>query len=65
MKYAICPVILLPLILMGMMPFCLGGFLRVGLTIPIVAFCSQFPMYVENLPSFWYVAILFLIPGIC
>ena len=37
MKYAVCP-----LILIGMMPLCLGGILRVDLTIPIVAFCSQF-----------------------
>ena len=38
-KYAVCPLIVCPLILSGMMPFCLGGILRVDLTIPIVAFC--------------------------
>ena len=36
-KYAICP-----LVLIGMIPLCLGGISRVDLTIPIVAFCSQF-----------------------
>ena len=41
-KYAICPLIVCPLVLIGMMPLCLGGILRVDLTIPIVAFCSQF-----------------------
>ena len=41
-KYAVCPLIVCPLILIGMMPLCLGGILRVDLTIPIVAFCSQF-----------------------
>ena len=41
-KYAICPLIVWPFILIGMMPSCLGGILRVDLTIPIVAFCSQF-----------------------
>ena len=41
-KYAICPLIVWSLILIGMMPLCLGGILRVELTIPIVAFCSQF-----------------------
>ena len=52
MKQAVCPVIEWPLILIGMMPLCLGGILRVDLTIPIVAFCSQFWVYVRNLPSF-------------
>ena len=33
-------------------PLCLGGILRVDLTIPIVAFCSQFLVYVRSLPSF-------------
>ena len=42
MKYAICPLIVCPLIIIGIMPLCLGGILRVDLTIPIVAFCSQF-----------------------
>ena len=35
-KYAICVVISGPLILMGTTPLCLGGILRVGLTVPIV-----------------------------
>ena len=42
------------------MPSCLGGILSVDLTIPIVAFCLQFWVYVRNLPSFWNVAILSL-----
>ena len=29
-----------------------GGILSVELTIPIVAFCSQFLVYMRNLPSF-------------
>ena len=41
-KYAVCPLIVCPLILIGMMPLCQGGILRVELTIPIVAFCLQF-----------------------
>ena len=43
----------LPLILIGTMPLCLIGILSVDLTIPVVAFCSQFQVYVRNLPSFW------------
>ena len=34
--------IVCPLISIGTMPLCLGGILRVDLTIPIFAFCSQF-----------------------
>ena len=41
-KYATCPLIACPLILIGMTPLCLGGVLRVDLTALIVAFCSQF-----------------------
>ena len=52
MKHAICPVIKLLLILIGMIPLCLGGFLSVDLTIPIVDFCLQFQVSVKNLPSF-------------
>ena len=36
-KYAICFVISGPLILIGTTPLCLGGILRVDLTVPIVA----------------------------
>ena len=42
MKHAVYPVIELPLIWIGMMQLCLGGMLSGDLTIPIVAFCSQF-----------------------
>ena len=35
-KYAICVVISGPLILMGTTALCLGGILRVDLTVPIV-----------------------------
>ena len=52
MKQAVCPVIEWPLILIGMMLLCLGSILSVDLSIPIVAFCSQFQLYVRNLPSF-------------
>ena len=36
-KYAICILIMGPLILIGITPLCLGGILRVDLTVPIVA----------------------------
>ena len=52
MKHTVGPVIELPLILIGMMPSCLGGILSADFTIPIVAFCSQFQVYVRNLPFF-------------
>ena len=42
MKYAICSSIMGPLILIGTTPLCHGGILSVNLTVPIVAFCSQF-----------------------
>ena len=41
-----------PLILIGTTPLCHGGILSVNLTVPIVAFCSQFFVYVKNFPSF-------------
>ena len=37
----ICVLIMGPLILIGMTPLCLGGILRVDLTVPIVAVQSQ------------------------
>ena len=52
MKYAICSSIMDPLILIGTTPLCHGGILSVDLNVPIVAFCSQFLVYVENFPSF-------------
>ena len=52
MKYAICSSIIGPLILIGTTLLCHGGILSVDLTVPIVAFCSQFLVYVKNLPSF-------------
>ena len=52
MKHTVCPVIELPLILIGMMPLCLGGILSLDLTIPIVTSCLQFQVYVRNLPFF-------------
>ena len=42
MKYAICSSIMGPLVLIGTTPLCHGGILTVDLTVPIVAFCSQF-----------------------
>ena len=42
MKYAICSLIIGPLILIGTTPLCHGGILTVDLTVPIVAFCSVF-----------------------
>ena len=52
MKYAICSLIIGPLILLGTTPLCHGSILSVNLTVPIVAFCSQFLVYVKNFPSF-------------
>ena len=52
MKYAICSSIIDPLILIGTTPLCHGGILSVDLTVPIVAFYSQFLVYVKNFPSF-------------
>ena len=52
MKHAVCPVIEWPLILICMKLLCLGGILSIDLTIPIVAFCLQFQVYVRRLPSF-------------
>ena len=52
MKYAICSLIIGPLILIGTTPLCHGVILSVDLTVPIVAFFSQFFVYVKNFPSF-------------
>ena len=52
MKYAICSSIIGPLILNGTTPLCHGGILSYDLTMPIVAFCLQFLVYVRNFPSF-------------
>ena len=49
-KYAIWVVIMGPLILIGMTPLCLGGILRVDLTVPIVAMQSQECVSTRNLP---------------
>ena len=51
-EFAICSLIIGPLILIGTMPLCLGGIFSVDLTVPIVAFCLQFLVCVKNLPSF-------------
>ena len=40
-KYAICVLIMGPLILIGITPLCLGGILRVDLTVPVVAMQLQ------------------------
>ena len=52
MKHTAGPVIELPLILIGMIPLCLGGILSVDLTIPIATFSLWFQVYVWNLLSF-------------
>ena len=52
MKYDICSSIIGPLILIGTASLCHGGILSVDLTMPVVAFCSQFFVYVKNFPSF-------------
>ena len=53
-KYAICSSMTGPLIFMGTMPLCCSGILSDDLNVPIVAFCSQFLVYVRNFPSFVY-----------
>ena len=50
-KYAIFSLMTVPLIFMGTMPLCHSGILSDDLTVPIVAFCSQFLVYVRNFPS--------------
>ena len=40
-KYAICALVMDPLILIGSTPLCQGGILSVDLTVPIVALQSQ------------------------
>ena len=49
-KYAICEVISGPLILSGTTPLCLGGILRVDLTVPIVAVLVLACVKTKNLP---------------
>ena len=39
------------MILTGTTPLCHSGILSDDLTVPIVAFCSQFHVQVKNLPS--------------
>ena len=52
MNYAICSLIIGSLILISTTPLCHGGILSVDLTMPIVAFCSRFLVYIKNFPSF-------------
>ena len=49
-KWAVCVVISGPLILIGTTPLCLGGILRVYLTVQIVAFWVLACMKVKNFP---------------
>ena len=42
MKHVVGPVIELPLVLIGMVPLCLGGILHVDLTIPIGTYVHSF-----------------------
>ena len=51
-KYAMCSLMTGPLILVGTMSLCHGGILSDNLTVPIVAFCLQFLVYVRNFPPF-------------
>ena len=49
-KCAVCVVMGSPLILIGTTPLCLGGFLRVDLTVPIVAFWVLACVKVKKFP---------------
>ena len=49
-KCAICVVISGPLILISTTPLCLGGILRVDLTVPIVVFWVLACVKVKNFP---------------
>ena len=49
-KCAVCVVISSQLILIGTTPLCLGGILRVNLTVPIVAFWVLACVKVKNFP---------------
>ena len=61
MKYANCSLIIGPLILIGTTPSCRGGILRVDLTVPIVAFCSQF-LYMSKISLLFGCNNFFLCP---
>ena len=63
-KYDVCPLIVWPLILIGMKPLCLGGILRVDLPIPIVVFRFTVSSINEKSVILLYAAVLFLILGI-
>ena len=49
-KCAVCVMIRGPLILIGTTPLCLGGILRVDLTVPIVAFLMLACVKAKNFP---------------
>ena len=51
MKEAIWSLIACPVIVIGTTPLCHCSILSDNLTMPIVAFCSQFCIYVKNFPS--------------
>ena len=50
MKYAVCVMMSGPLTLIGTTPLCLGGILRVDLTVPIVAVWVLVCLKARNLP---------------
>ena len=50
MKYAVCVVMSGPLILIGTMPLCLGGILRVDFTVPMVVVGLLGCVKTKNLP---------------
>ena len=54
MKQAICSLITGPVILIGTTPLCHGSILSDDLTVPIVAFCSQFLVYIKHFHPFVY-----------
>ena len=41
------------LMVIGIMPLCLGGIFKVDFTTAMLCCCSQFLVYVKNKPSLW------------
>ena len=63
-KSAVCVVISCPLILMGTTPLCLGGILRVDLTVPIVAFWVLACVKAKKFSISMYKTLFVLVPSI-
>ena len=63
-KCAACVVISSPLILIGTTPLCLGGILRVDLTVPVVAFLGGHMCKGQKSTIPLYISLLVFIPSV-